>query len=53
MKLDKLLIIQMLKDCQAIKDENDIAELKIDDGNIFVKLKQPMEYVEITMEVNE
>lgn len=53
MKLDELYVIQILKDFKYIKDENDIAELKIDEGNVYLKLKSSLEYVSIDMEVNQ
>ena len=53
MKLDELFAIQLLKEQGYIKDENDIAEIKTDDGNIFIKLNKSLETVDITVEVNE
>ena len=53
MKLDELCVIQWLKDCKYIKDESDIAELKIDNGNIYLKLNSPLEYVSMDVEVSE
>ena len=53
MKLDELCVIQMLKDCKYIKDENDIAELKIDEGNVYLKLKGSLEYASMDIEVSE
>ena len=51
MYLNKLGIIRMLKETGYIKNENDIAEIKIDDGNIYIKLNQAMQTAEITIEV--
>ena len=53
MKLDELCVIQMLKDCKYIKDENDIVELKIDEGNVYLKLKDSLEYASMDIEVSE
>ena len=53
MKLDELYVIQMLKDFKYIKDENDIAELKIDEGNIYLKLNSSLEYASMDIEVSE
>ena len=51
MKIDELLIIQTLKDCGYIKDENDIAEIRIDDDGISIKLNQSLKTSTIEMEV--
>lgn len=53
MKLDELCVIQMLKDYKYIKDENDIAELKIDEGNVYLKLKDSLEYASMDIDVSE
>ena len=53
MKLDELEIINFLKDIEFIKDVNDIAEIKTDDGNVYIKLNQSMETVNIELEIKE
>ena len=53
MKLNELEIINFLKDIEFIKDVNDIAEIKTDDGNVYIKLNQSIKTVNIELEIKE